>query len=46
MATWEVRNFKNGKYADDVRMLYKDLLCMGASANIVSSVIKRSWKTR
>ena len=41
MAMWEVRNFKNGKYTDDIRMLYQDLLCMGASANMVLSVTKK-----
>ena len=41
MAVWEVRIFKNGKYADDVRMLCQDLLCMGASANMVLSVMKK-----
>ena len=41
MATREVKTFKDGKYTDDIRMLYQDLLCMGVSANMVSSVIRK-----
>ena len=33
--------FKNGKYTDNIRMLCQDLLCIGASANMVSSVVKK-----
>ena len=36
----EVQMFKNGKYTDEVRMLYQDLLRLGLSANRVSEVLK------
>ena len=33
--------FKDGKYVDDIRMLYEDLLCMGVSTRNVEDVIRK-----
>ena len=31
---------ENGKYVDEIRMLYEDLLCLGVSTNNVENVIR------
>eukprot|EP00112_Aurelia_sp_Birch-Aquarium-sp1_P013961 Seg299.3 transcript_id=Seg299.3/GoldUCD/mRNA.D3Y31 product="hypothetical protein" protein_id=Seg299.3/GoldUCD/D3Y31 len=36
--------YKDGKYVDDIRMLYEDLLCMGVSTRNVEDVIRKVLK--
>ena len=40
----EIRLFENGKYVDEVRMLYEDLLCMGVSTRNIEGVIRKVLK--
>ena len=36
--------FKNGKYVNEIRMVYEDLLCMGVSSRNVENVIRKVLK--
>ena len=36
--------FENGKYVDEIRMLYEDLLCLGVSTNNVENVVRKCLK--
>ena len=41
----DVLLFKDGKYVDEIRMVYEDLLCMGVSTRNIEGVIRSVLKT-
>ena len=41
----DVLLFKDGKYIDEIRMVYEDLLCMGVSTRNIEGVIRSVLKT-